>query len=107
MPHPGKWEFPGGKLKTGESPEKCIRREISEELGVTVLVDSLLPSVLHSYSNGAIRLIPFICSIEEDEIRLTEHSACKWYTLDELAELDLLEADRRILPLLKAIEMSE
>jgi len=100
MPHPGKWEFPGGKVKTGESPEKCIKREIQEELGVIVKVEALLPSILHRYEASAIRLLPFICSLVTGEIVLTEHSGYEWFTLEDLEKGDLLEADRKILPFL-------
>lgn len=101
MPHPYKWEFPGGKVKVGESPEKCIKREINEELGVKIRVEQLLPSVKHTYSDSQIKLMPFICTIAEGSINLSEHDDYKWIEIDHLRELDWLEADLKILDTLE------
>ena len=101
MPHPLKWEFPGGKLRSGESPEKCIVREIHEELGIGISVWELLPTVKHSYGKEHIKLIPFICKWEEGEILLAEHQDFRWVHLDDLELLDWLEADVEIVSLLK------
>jgi len=100
MPHPLKWEFPGGKIRTGESPEKCIRREIREELQIEVKVEAMLPTVVHAYGDKVIRLIPFVCSILSGEIKLSEHMDLRWLTDNELIKADLLDADKMILPLL-------
>ncbi len=100
MPHPYKWEFPGGKLKPGETPEACIIREIREELGVKISVIQLLPSVKHVDSEHAIKLIPFICTKVEGEISLTEHRMYRWVHRSQLEELDWLEADVEVVELL-------
>ena len=100
MPHPYKWEFPGGKLKPGETPEACIIREIREELGVKIDVIQLLPSVKHIDSEHAIKLIPFMCTIREGEISLTEHRMYRWVHRSQLEQLDWLEADVEVLDLL-------
>jgi len=100
MPHPLKWEFPGGKLLTGETPEACIIREIREELGVEITVKQLLPSVSFSYSDHTVKLIPFVCTILEREISLSEHSAYRWVKRSELEQFDWLEADVEVLELL-------
>ena len=101
MPHPLKWEFPGGKLKSGETPERCIIREIREELGIEISVRELLPSVRHSYGSETIKLIPFVCRLEEGEIDLAEHRSYQWIQLDELEQMDWLEADVEVVRLLK------
>ncbi len=101
MPHPYKWEFPGGKLLTGETPEACIIREIREELGVEISVIKLLPSVKHVDSDHALKLIPFVCSITEGEISLTEHRLYRWVHLSQLEEIDWLEADVEVVKLVK------
>ena len=101
MPHPLKWEFPGGKLLRGETPERCIVREIREELGIGISVWELLPSVRHSYAREVIKLIPFICQWVEGEVQLAEHRACKWVHLSELEQIDWLEADLEVVSLLK------
>lgn len=100
MPHSLKWEFPGGKLKSGETPERCIVREIREELGIEISVRELLPSVKHSYAKEIIKLIPFVCRWMEGEIQLAEHGAYKWVHLSELEQIDWLEADIEVLRLL-------
>ena len=101
MPHPLKWEFPGGKLKEGETPERCIKREIREELGVEIEVQQLLPSVKHIYSKNAIKLIPFICRIKSGEIALSEHHSFRWTDCADLDKIDFLEADVEVVALLK------
>jgi 8-oxo-dGTP diphosphatase len=100
MPHPLKWEFPGGKLLPGETPEACIIREIREELGVEISVIQLLPSVRHRYSDSDIKLIPFVCAIKGGEIDLTEHRSCDWVDRSRLEQIDWLEADREVVALL-------
>ncbi|MEN8204115.1 MAG: (deoxy)nucleoside triphosphate pyrophosphohydrolase [Bacteroidota bacterium] len=101
MPHPLKWEFPGGKVKDGETPEACIRREIREELGIEISVGRMLPPVIHSYGSKAFRLIPFICQHLEGVIELAEHSEFKWLPAGDLDGLDWLDADAEVLKLLK------
>ena len=100
MPHPLKWEFPGGKLKPGETPEASIIREIREELGLEISVRQLLPSVKHSYSQQPIKLIPFVCTIRHGEISLSEHSSYRWVHRSELDQIDWLEADVEVVKLL-------
>lgn len=101
MPHPLKWEFPGGKLRSGESPELCIVREIREELGIGISLWELLPTVKYTYGKEHIKLIPFICKWVEGEILLAEHQDFRWVHLDDLELLDWLEADVEIMKQLK------
>ena len=103
MPHPLKWEFPGGKLKPGETPEGCIIREIREELGLEISVKQLLPSVKHVYSQNRVKLIPFICRIEKGTIKLSEHRSYRWVHRSELEGMDWLDADRGVIALLSRI----
>ena len=93
MPHPLKWEFPGGKLKEGESAENCIKREIREELGLEIRVDQLLRATVYSYDTHTIKLIPFRCTIVNGSVSPAEHRSFRWVPIKELAELDWLEAD--------------
>lgn len=101
MPHPLKWEFPGGKLHSGETPERCILREVREELGIEIQVRELLPTVRHAYSREIVKLIPFVCRWVRGEIRLAEHRSYEWVDLRELKTLDWLEADVEVVSLLK------
>jgi 8-oxo-dGTP diphosphatase len=96
MSHPLKWEFPGGKVKEGEKPVVCIHREIREELGIEISVERLLPSVTFSYESDSIELIPFICQHLEGVIELAEHSEFRWVPVEELEQLDWLDADVKV-----------
>jgi 8-oxo-dGTP diphosphatase len=96
---PLKWEFPGGKIKQGESPEQCVVREVSEELNVVVAVALSLPSVSHDYPDFSVTLYPFTCDIISGEITLREHKALLWMSSQELWSLDWIAAD---LPIISA-----
>ncbi len=102
MPHPLKWEFPGGKVKQGEAAETCIHREIKEELGISLNIERLLPAVEYSYDSHTIKLIPFLCTILEGNMSLTEHISFKWLPFSQLDSLDWLEADVEVVRILKA-----
>ena len=93
----GKWEFPGGKIEPGETTEQCLLREIREELDVQVRVHKALPVVVHHYARGTIKLLPFICSLEEGTITLREHTAARWLLPEELPALDWAPADLPVL----------
>ena len=92
----GKWEFPGGKIDKGESPNACLKREICEELGCEVDIKSPLTPVTCDYAKGSIELIPFRCVIKAGQPRALEHSAIEWVDPLKLRELDLAEADQPI-----------
>lgn len=89
MPLPGKWEFPGGKVRPEESDEMALAREIQEELQIEVSV--------HRYCGVStwkdIELHGFICTMGEGEPRLAEHARYKWCNKEELETLDWAEAD--------------
>ncbi|CAG1016859.1 dihydroneopterin triphosphate diphosphatase [Anaerolineales bacterium] len=93
MSLPLKWEFPGGKIDPGETPEECLRRELVEEMGIHVHVGKSLPASMHQYPTFAVTLYPFVCTIESGEIILHEHAAVTWLPPNELHTLDWAEAD--------------
>lgn len=94
MQLPGLWEFPGGKIEKGESPEACLIREIEEELAISIsIVGSLRPNE-HAYSDvKVIRLIPFLSLWESGELKLLEHQEVKWLAKEELKSLNWAQAD--------------
>ena len=95
--HPWKWEFPGGKIIKGETPDQCIFREIEEELSVQIVIQNELIPVEFSYETKKIRLIPFVCRIFSGEIYLSEHVAMQWITPDSWEKIDWQEADRDLI----------
>ncbi len=93
MSLPLKWEFPGGKIKDGEHPEECLKRELHEELSIAVAISRSLDPITHQYPNFIITLYPFVCRITAGEIKLHEHKALTWLLPEKLHELDWAEAD--------------
>ncbi len=98
MKLPLKWEFPGGKLESGESEEECILREIKEELNINIEIIGKLSCSVFDYGSFNVNLIPFISNYISGEIALSEHKDFKWMKKSELSSLDWAEAD---LPILK------
>ena len=97
MSLPLKWEFPGGKINLGESPEECLRRELAEEMGVSIRVGKCLQVSTHHYPTFEITLYPFICSIEKGEVVLHEHARIVWLPPEKLNTLDWAKADRPVI----------
>jgi len=93
MSLPLKWEFPGGKIRSRESPEACLRRELDEELGIAVSVHEALPPATHRYPTFTVTLHPFRCAIESGTLTLHEHAAVLWLAPEELLSLDWAAAD--------------
>ena len=87
------WEFPGGKVEPGETPEEAIVREIKEELDTEVEVIELLDTVEYDYPNFHLSMGCFICKIKSGDLVLKEHEAAKWLTKDTLGSLEWLPAD--------------
>ena len=84
------WEFPGGKMEPGETPEAAIVREIEEELKVTIAPKTLVTTVECDYPKFHLTMHCFLSSIVKGEICLVEHEAAKWLSPDELDSVDCL-----------------
>jgi 8-oxo-dGTP diphosphatase len=93
MSMPLKWEFPGGKVDEGESLEECLKRELFEELTITINITEKLPESVYTYPVFKITLYPFVCSIQSGEIVLKEHADYIWLLPRNLMSLDWAEAD--------------
>ncbi|MCX5837797.1 MAG: (deoxy)nucleoside triphosphate pyrophosphohydrolase [Deltaproteobacteria bacterium] len=96
MRMPLKWEFPGGKIEPGESPEACLHRELMEEMELCVAVKREMPPSTHEYPAFTVTLHSFVCGILSGEMTLNEHHAVAWLKPEELPALDWVEADRTV-----------
>jgi 8-oxo-dGTP diphosphatase len=90
---PGAWEFPGGKIETGESPQEALAREIREELKVDVNVGSEILSTTHVYEFGIVTLTTFYCELVSGVVQLTEHTAVRWLAPEDLLSVEWAPAD--------------
>ena len=93
----GWWEFPGGKMEAGESPQEALRREIREELDADVLVKELLEIVEWDYPNFHLTMHCFICNLLSESLHLNEHEAAVWLNLENLRSVKWLPADEILL----------
>ena len=88
------WEFPGGKVEPGETPQEALVREIKEELDADIIVGDLLTTVEYDYPKFHLYMDCFWAEFADgSEMKLIEHEAAKWLSLDELEEVDWLPAD--------------
>ncbi len=89
----GGWEFPGGKIEEGESPQEALVREIKEELNANVQVGELIQTVEYDYPNFHLSMDCFWCELESEQLELKEHEDAKWLSKNELDSVDWLPAD--------------
>lgn len=88
-----KWEFPGGKVRDGEIPEKCLEREMAEEFGIVVSVDNFIGESIYHYPHGAIRLLAYRTYWISGDIQPKVHAEYRWVTYDQLERFDFSAAD--------------
>ncbi|WLR51878.1 (deoxy)nucleoside triphosphate pyrophosphohydrolase [Bacillus tianshenii] len=93
MSLPNLWEFPGGKIENGESPQEALRREIAEELNCQIDVFEQVEDTTHQYPKVIVRLITFKARITKGTPEAREHAELKWVKRDQLKELEWAEAD--------------
>ena len=97
-PYKGMWEFPGGKIEPGESPEQALKREIMEELDANIRVEGLIKTVEYDYQDFHLTMDCYWCALLDDHLVLKEALDAKWLSQSELYSVHWLPADLMLIP---------
>lgn len=97
------WEFPGGKMEPGETPQQALKREIQEELATEIEVGDFIHTIEYDYPNFHLTMHCYVCSVVSGNLQLLEHEAAKWLTKSELDTVDWLPADLIIIPMIREL----
>ena len=95
------WEFPGGKMEPGETPEEALKREIKEELSADISVEEFLTTVEYDYPAFHLTMHCYLCTLLDEAMHLNEHEAARWLSKAELRSVKWLPADLEVVERIK------
>lgn len=96
------WEFPGGKMEPGESPEEALKREIWEELETRIVIERLVTTIEYDYPTFHLTMHCYWCKVETGSLTLKEHEAARWLDRNHLESVNWLPADLQLLQVIKS-----
>lgn len=97
------WEFPGGKIESGETKQEALKREFKEELDIDICVEDFIKTIEYDYPNFHLTMHCFKCSLINGYPKLLEHEASKWVDKQNISSLNWLPADLQLIDILKAM----